>query len=125
KDGHINRISAISRVQGQSLSTADYRVCYQSRVGPIQWLEPTLDQELQNAARDCVPVVVVPISFVSDHSETLVELDSEYKEKAATYGVPFYGRVPSLGCHPLFIKSLAELIMNPLSFASKEMVPSP
>ena len=88
----------------------DYQLCYQSRVGPIQWLTPTTEEALSQAAKEKVPVVVVPISFVSDHSETLVELDQDYKTFALTRGIPFYGRVPSLTCYPLFIKCLAEQV---------------
>ena len=91
----------------------DYQLCYQSRVGPIQWLTPTTEEALSKAAEEKIPVVVLPISFVSDHSETLVELDEDYKTVALQKGIPFYGRVPSLGCHPLFIKSLANQIEFP------------
>lgn len=88
----------------------DYVVCYQSKVGPLKWLEPSLDGELKKAAAERYPVVVVPISFVSDHSETLVELDIDYAEIAKNLGIPFYGRVPVLGCHPLYIKCLADSV---------------
>jgi protoporphyrin/coproporphyrin ferrochelatase len=88
----------------------DYRVCYQSKIGPLKWLEPSLREELKNAAGDQVPVVIVPIAFVSEHSETLVELDLDYKEFAAEQKVPFYSRVPALGAHPLFGQALVELI---------------
>lgn len=90
--------------------SVDYRVCYQSKVGPLKWLEPSLEGELKNAAKDQVPVVVVPVSFVSEHSETLVELDLDYKTFAEEQKIPFYGRVPALGGHPLFVQALAELI---------------
>ena len=88
----------------------DYVVCYQSKVGPLKWLEPSLEGELKKAAAEKYPVVVVPISFVSDHSETLVELDIDYAEIAKNSGIPFYGRVPVLGCHPLYIKCLADSV---------------
>jgi ferrochelatase len=88
----------------------DHRVCYQSKVGPLKWLEPSLEEELKNAARDQVPVVVVPVSFVSEHSETLVELDQDFRAFAEAQKIPFYGRVPALGVHPLFGQALVELI---------------
>lgn len=90
----------------------DYQVCYQSRVGRLKWLEPTTEAEIKRAAADKVPVVVVPISFVSEHSETLVELDIDYKNLAENLGVPFYGRVPTLSCHPLFIQALKKKVLG-------------
>lgn len=93
----------------------DYVVCYQSKVGPLKWLNPSLDAELQKASIEKRPVVIVPISFVSEHSETLVELDIDYSKKAKDWGVPFYGRVPALGSHPSYIKCLADSVRKLLS----------
>jgi ferrochelatase len=93
----------------------DYQICYQSRVGPVKWLTPTTEQALDKAAQDKVPVVIVPVSFVSEHSETLVELDNDYKKYAQEKAIPFYGRVPTLSCHPLFIESLANLCQKSLA----------
>lgn len=90
----------------------DYVVCYQSRVGPLKWIGPSIDEELQRAAKDRRAVVVVPISFVSEHSETIVELDIDYAQKAKDYGLAFYGRVPTLGCHPSFIKCLESIVRD-------------
>lgn len=73
----------------------DFRLCYQSRVGPEKWLGPSLGEEIKQGAKEQVGVVVVPISFVSENSETLYELDILYKEMAEKEGVPFYGRVPT------------------------------
>jgi ferrochelatase len=87
----------------------DWTVCYQSRVGPLEWIKPYTEDEIRRAGRDGVPVVVAPIAFVSEHSETLVELDIEYRELAARAGVPAYHRVPTVGCDPEFIGSLAAL----------------
>ncbi len=88
----------------------DWAVCYQSRVGPLEWIGPSTEQELARAGIDGVEVVIVPIAFVSEHSETLVELDIEYREVAAKYGVPKYTRVPAVGSHPEFIAALADLV---------------
>ncbi|MEO5373383.1 MAG: ferrochelatase [Alphaproteobacteria bacterium] len=88
----------------------DWVVCYQSRVGPMEWIGPSTDDEIRRAGRDGVPVVVVPTAFVSEHSETLVELDIEYRHLAETAGVPAYIRVPTVGTDPLFIEALAELV---------------
>ncbi len=91
----------------------DWIVCYQSRVGPLEWIGPSTERELERAAADGVPVVVVPIAFVSEHSETLVELDVEYRHRAETLGVPAYVRVPAVGSHPAFVAGLAELVRRP------------
>ena len=92
-------------------SGLDWRVCYQSRVGPLKWLRPSVDEELRRAAADRVGVILAPISFVSEHSETLVELDREYRLLAAKYGVPSYRRVATVGTDPRFIGALADLVL--------------
>ncbi len=88
----------------------DSVVCYQSRVGPLAWIGPSAEEELQRAGRDNVGVIVVPISFVSEHSETLVELDREYRQVAERIGVPSYRRVPTVGADPRFVAALADLV---------------
>lgn len=92
----------------------DWSVCYQSKVGPLAWLEPSTVDELDRAGRDRVPVVVTPVAFVSEHSETLVELDVTYRDRARAAGVPAYHRVPALGTHPAFIEGLAGLVRGAL-----------
>ena len=88
----------------------DWKVCYQSRVGPLEWIGPSTEEELGRAASDGVNVIVVPIAFVSEHSETLVELDIEYRELAKDLGIRHYDRVPALGTHPNFIEGLGDLV---------------
>lgn len=88
---------------------ADYVVCYQSKVGPLEWIGPSTEDEIIRAGKDKVPLVVVPIAFVSEHSETLVELDIEYKVLAKRHKIPAYIRVPTVGTHPNFIEALAWL----------------
>lgn len=90
----------------------DYVVCYQSRVGPMQWIKPATDSELVRAGADGVPVILVPIAFVSEHSETLVELDIEYRALAERHGVPRYERIPALCVQPYFIEGLKELCLS-------------
>lgn len=92
-----------------SIDGIDYRICYQSKVGPKKWIGPSTEEEIIEAGKDGMPVVVVPVAFVSEHSETLVELDVEYRELAEKHGVLNYWRVPTLGCDPYFIQTLAEL----------------
>ncbi len=91
-------------------SDLDWLNCYQSRVGPLEWIGPYTDAEIERAGRDGVPVVMVPIAFVSEHSETLVELDIEYRALAAQCGVPAYLRIATVGVTPTFIDGLARLV---------------
>jgi len=95
-----------------AIDDLDYAVCYQSRVGSLKWIGPSTAEETERAGKDKVPVVVVPIAFVSEHSETLVELDLDYRKLAEDKQVPSYWRVPALSVDPLFIDALAELCLN-------------
>ena len=79
-------------------------------MGPLAWLGPSVEEELRRAGRDGVAVVVAPISFVSEHSETLVELDRDYRRVAEDCGVPAYHRVPTVGTDRRFIAALADLV---------------
>jgi ferrochelatase len=88
----------------------DWRVCYQSRVGPLEWIGPATDQEIERAGREGLALVVVPIAFVSEHSETLVELDQEYGDLARRSCVPTYLRVPTVNDGAHFIAGLAGLV---------------
>jgi ferrochelatase len=85
----------------------DWAVCYQSRVGPLKWIGPSTHDEIERAGRDGVAVVVYPLAFVSEHSETLVELDIEYRALAGQAGVSHYRRAATVGTHPAFITGLA------------------
>jgi ferrochelatase len=95
----------------------DWRVCYQSRVGPTKWIGPETRAEIEAAGRDGLGVVVDPIAFVSEHVETLVELDRDYAAAARRAGAQPYIRVPALGTHPRFIEALAELVERALAGA--------
>jgi protoporphyrin/coproporphyrin ferrochelatase len=90
----------------------DWQVCYQSRVGPLEWIGPATDAEIRRAGADGVALIVAPISFVSEHSETLVELDLDYRRVAESSGVPEYQRVATVGVEPGFIGALAELVLG-------------
>lgn len=94
----------------------DYKVTYQSRVGPLKWLEPNTEDEIKIAGKDNKSLIIVPVAFVSEHVETLVELDIEYKHIADEHNID-YVRVPTLSTNELFIKSLANMILN---FSSRE-----
>lgn len=93
----------------------DHAICYQSRVGPMKWLGPSTPEAIETAAKDGVGVVVTPIAFVSEHIETLVELDIEYGELAHEKGASPYLRAPAVGIEPLFIDALADAAVGALS----------
>lgn len=92
-----------------------HTLAYQSRVGPVEWLQPYTEEAIQNLAKRGVNnLLVVPISFVSEHIETLQEIDIEYREVAEEAGIHHFDRVPALNSHPIFINDLAELVMESL-----------
>ena len=93
----------------------DHALCYQSRVGPMKWLGPSTPEAIETAGRDGVGVVITPIAFVSEHIETLVELDIEYGELAHEKGVSPYLRAAAVGVQPLFIDTLADAATGALS----------
>ncbi len=90
----------------------DHVNCYQSRVGPMKWIGPSTEDEILRAAIEKKPIVLVPIAFVSEHSETLVELDIEYAALAHDNGLDKYYRVPTLSVHAQFIAGLADLCLK-------------
>ncbi|MDJ0681592.1 MAG: ferrochelatase [Xenococcaceae cyanobacterium MO_167.B52] len=92
-----------------------YTLAYQSRVGPVEWLQPYTEDALKDLGeKEIEDLVVVPISFVSEHIETLQEIDMEYREIAEESGIHNFHRVPALNTHPGFINSLAELVTESL-----------
>ena len=91
-----------------------WSICYQSRVGPMKWLGPSTPEAISQAAHDRVGVVVAPVAFVSEHIETLVELDIEYAELAHNLGVAPYLRAPAVGVAPPFIGALAGATLEAL-----------
>ena len=94
-----------------NIKDLDWILSYQSRVGPLKWIGPSTEEIIIENSKLGKHIVLVPIAFVSEHSETLVELDIEYKELADKNGCTNYSRVPALGTNELFIKSLSELII--------------
>lgn len=104
--------TALAITKKLDLPALDWWVSYQSRVGPMEWIGPNTEDEIIRAGREKIPLIIVPIAFVSEHSETLVELDIEYREVAEKSGVPSYMRTPAVGTHPSFIKGLSDLVLN-------------
>jgi ferrochelatase len=109
-DPYQSQVEQTAAAIAEHLDGVDWSVCYQSRVGPLKWIGPATESEIRRAASDGKSVVLYPLSFVSEHSETLVELDIEYRHLAAQAGVPKYVRVPTVGTHPQFIHGLANLV---------------
>jgi ferrochelatase len=110
-DWQVSR-TATALAHATGLTQKDWSICYQSRVGLLEWIGPPLEDELKRAAADGIGVIVLPIAFVSEHSETLVELDMDYRARAAAMGIKSYARVPALATHPAFIDELAELAIE-------------
>ncbi len=99
-----------------------HTLAYQSRVGPVEWLQPYTEDAIEELGRQGVQdLVVVPISFVSEHIETLQEIDIEYREIAEEAGIHNFRRVPALNTHPIFIKGLADLVVDSLQLPSLKL----
>ncbi len=103
------RLTSAALADALGLAPADWFTCFQSRVGPVEWIRPYTDDCVIEAGMVQRPVIVVPIAFVSEHSETLVELDFELKEFARRAQVPGFARAATAGTHAAFIAGLARL----------------
>jgi len=99
-------------VENLNIENLDWILSYQSRVGPLKWIGPSTEDIIVENSKIDKHIVLVPIAFVSEHSETLVELDIEYKEIADANGCKNYTRVPALGINEDFIKAMSELIIK-------------
>ena len=93
--------------------TNPYQLAFQSKIGPIKWLGPSTSDAIIKLGRQGIDqILVVPVSFVSEHIETLYELDIQYRELAADAGISEFRRVPALNCDPTFIRALRELVQD-------------
>ena len=99
-------------VEQLNIPNLDWILSYQSKVGLLKWIGPSTDDEIVKSSKLNKTVVVVPIAFVSEHSETLVELDIEYKKLAEQNGCKNFIRIPALGTKHEFINSLANLVFK-------------
>jgi len=99
-------------VKALNIEGLEWTLSYQSRVGPFKWIGPSTEDVIIENSKLGKHIVLVPVAFVSEHSETLVELDIEYKQLANKNGCKNYTRVPALGTNENFIKSMSELIIN-------------
>ncbi len=109
-DPYQAQVEAGCAAVAKAAGLADWSICYQSRVGPMKWLGPSTPEAIEQAARDAVGMLVVPIAFVSEHIETLVELDIEYAHLAEELGVSPYLRARTPGTDRSFIGALAEAV---------------
>jgi ferrochelatase len=103
----------------------DWILSYQSRVGPLKWIGPSTEDIIIENSKIGKHIVLVPIAFVSEHSETLVELDIEYKEIADTNGCKNYTRVPALGINEDFINAMSQLIIKKNEYKINESLYPP
>ncbi|MDP5110262.1 MAG: ferrochelatase [Rickettsiaceae bacterium] len=100
-----------SIIEELPFSQIDYKISYQSRVGPLEWIGPNTEEEIEKAGKEQKELMVVPVAFVSEHSETLVELDIEYKAIADKHSIN-YVRVPTLSINNYFVESLKNMVTN-------------
>jgi ferrochelatase len=90
-----------------------FSLAFQSKVGPVKWLGPPTTEALDRlAGRGVRKVLIVPVSFVSDHIETLQEIDIQYRDRALQAGITEFFRAPSLNVHPRFIEALANIALR-------------
>jgi protoporphyrin/coproporphyrin ferrochelatase len=100
----------------------EYTLAYQSKVGPVEWLQPYTEDAIKDLATEGISeLVVVPISFVSEHIETLEEIDIEYRELAEEAGIHIFNRVPALDTYPTFITDLTDLVLEAVQAPSMEL----
>ncbi|HEY6192909.1 MAG TPA: ferrochelatase [Bacteroidota bacterium] len=93
--------------------SSPHTLCYQSKVGPAEWLKPSLPDTLRElASRGRKHFLVIPVAFVTEHIETLHEIDIEAREEAMELGVKQFEMMPALNDHPKFIQCLADLVLK-------------
>ncbi len=110
-DPYLSHIQETVRLVVARLGKVNHYLAFQSRAGPVKWLEPSTEAMLkERAEKGCKRMLMVPLSFVSDHIETLYEVDIQYGEEAAALGITEFRRSPSLNSSPLFIDCLADLV---------------
>ena len=116
-DPYQKEIETCAALIMQKLNRSNpYKLAYQSRVGPVEWLQPYTEAAIAELAEQGVKeLVVVPISFVSEHIETLEEIDIEYREIAEQAGIETFARVPAPDTDPAFIQALADIVLKALS----------
>jgi len=116
-DPYLDQTKAsVERIMDRLGRKNPYQLSFQSKIGPVKWLEPaTNDVIMDYGKRGIRNVLVVPISFVSEHIETLYELDILYQKVAKEAGVANFRRVPALNSDPSFIRALADIVQEALA----------
>lgn len=114
-DPYQAQVEATVHAVVERLNLVDWQICYQSRVGPLKWIGPSTPEAIRMAAADGLGVVIAPIAFVSEHIETLVELDIEYRHLAESLECRPYLRAPTVGVTPAFISELADIVLRAVS----------
>lgn len=110
-DPYLEHIQATVRLTMERFSGISHHLAFQSRAGPVKWLEPSTEAKIAElAAAGCKQLLMVPLSFVSDHIETLYEIDIQYREEANALGIEDFRRTEALNSSPAFITCLAELV---------------
>lgn len=119
-DPYQREIEDCTRLIVEALNRSnEHTLAYQSRVGPVEWLKPyTEDAIAELGEKGVKDLLVVPISFVSEHIETMQEIDMEYREIAEHSGIENFDRVPALNTHPVFIEDLANLVVEAIESPS-------
>jgi len=115
-DPYVDHVSATCETVMARLETKleQWELGFQSRVGPVEWIGPSTEELVVDAADEKRAIVMLPVAFVSEHSETLVELDIDYRKLAEGRGAPAYVRVPTVTTHPAFIAGLARIVREAL-----------
>ena len=113
-DPYLDQIKqTVNSVMDRLGSDRPHSLSFQSKVGPVKWLRPSTHETIRKLASEGVSqVMLVPVSFVSEHIETLYELDILYKHLAEDLGIAHYRRAPALNCRPDFIEALAGLVQK-------------
>jgi ferrochelatase len=110
-DPYLSHIEETIRLVMERLGEINYHLAFQSRAGPVKWLEPSTEEMIRRlASHGAKNLLMTPLSFVSDHIETLYEIDIQYAEKARELGIANFRRSPSLNTSPRFIDCLADLV---------------
>lgn len=110
-DPYLDHIQATVRLVMERFKDVSHHLAFQSRAGPVKWLEPSTEDMIRKLAETgCKSLLMVPLSFVSDHIETLYEIDIQYGEEAAALGITDFRRTESLNASPAFINCLADLV---------------
>ncbi len=112
-DPYKRQVEESVKLVMESFTENRFSIAYQSKVGPVKWLEPMTDEEIVRLAKEGIKnLAVIPITFVSEHSETLYELDKQYGEIARKSGIENYVRIPTLQTNRFFIECLKNIVLR-------------